>query len=59
MNTQTIKPFGECGFIAQLDEFSSDVDSGLFANAVARALRDKNGVDDAVASIDTIARAQP
>lgn len=55
MNTPTIKPFGERGFIAQLGGFSSDVDSGLFANAVARALRDKKGVDDAVAGIDTIA----
>jgi KipI family sensor histidine kinase inhibitor len=55
MNTPTIKPFGERGFIAQLGGFSSDVDSGLFANAVAHAMRDKNGVDDAVAGIDTIA----
>lgn len=54
MNTPAIKPFGERGFIAQLGGFSSDVDSGLFANAVARTLRNKNGVDDAVAGIDTI-----
>ncbi len=55
MNAPTIKPFGECGFIAQIEGFSSDVDSGLFANAVARALRSNDGVDDAVAGIDSVA----
>ncbi len=55
MSTPAIKPFGERGFIITVDGFSSDVDSGLYANAVAAALRDHEAIDDAVAGIDSIA----
>ena len=54
MPASTISPFGERGFIAKIENFSSDVDSGLFANAVADALRGETGVEDAVAGVNSV-----
>ena len=55
MNAPSIKPFSERGFIAQINGFSSDIDGGLYANAVAAALRSQEAIDDAVAGIDSVA----
>lgn len=49
-----IQPFGERGWLARLSGFADDVESGLFANAAADAIRLNDGVTDAVAGIDSI-----
>ena len=50
-----ITPFGERGWLAQFTETNSDIEGGLFANAVATILREKPGITDAIAGIDSIA----
>ena len=50
-----ISPFGERGWLAQLLGIDSDIEGGLFANAVAAILRKQPGITDAVAGIDSIA----
>ncbi len=49
-----IEPFGERGWLARLTNFSNDIESGLYANAIADILRNLRGVTDAVAGIDSI-----
>ncbi len=49
-----VQPFGERGWLARLSGFADDVESGLFANAAADAIRLNDGVTDAVAGIDSI-----
>ncbi|MEM9619782.1 MAG: 5-oxoprolinase subunit PxpB [Pseudomonadota bacterium] len=49
-----IQPFGERGWLARLSGFAGDVESGLFANAAADAIRLNEGVTDAVAGIDSV-----
>lgn len=53
-NSYEIESFGERGWLARLSGFDSDIESGLFANAVADDLRVLKGVTDAVAGIDSI-----
>jgi len=49
-----IEPFGERGWLARLDGLPDDVACGLFANAIADAIRAAPGITDAVAGIDSI-----
>jgi len=50
----TIEPFGERGWLAWFEGLADDVASGLFANAVAHAIRAAPGITDAVAGIDSV-----
>lgn len=47
--------FGERGWLATCMRDFDDVTSGLFVNAIADAVRPKNGITDAIAGIDSIA----
>jgi len=50
----TIVPFGERGWLATLPGNDDPVATGLAANRIADALRDADGIDSAVAGIDSI-----
>ncbi len=50
-----IVPFGERGWLATLSGIDDPIASGLAANRVADALRSADGIDDAVAGIDSVA----
>lgn len=50
-----IEPFGERGALIRFSGFTDDIESGLYANVIAKALRVQPGVSDAVAGIDSIA----
>lgn len=51
----TIVPFGERGWLATLQGCDDPVATGLTANRIADALREQDGIDRAVAGIDSIA----
>lgn len=51
----TIVPFGERGWLATLNGNDDPVATGLAANRIANALRDTDGIDSAVAGINSIA----
>ncbi len=49
-----IVPFGERGWLATLSDAEDPIASGLAANRIADALRGADGVNDAVAGIDSV-----
>lgn len=49
-----ITPFGEFGWIVQLEGANDPVAAALYVNAVADALRSREGVADCVAGVDSL-----
>ena len=49
-----IRQFGERAFIAEFQNFKNDVESGLYANEVAKVIRDHHGIEDAVVGINSV-----
>ncbi len=51
----TIVPFGERGWLATLTGVDDPIATGIAANCIADAIRGSDGVDNAVAGIDSVA----